>query len=290
LTPDAADRLMAISDAKGNNSPFLNLSYQRDSVNDLTGDGSNTYAYDTLNRATNYNSQTANYAYNAADEITKTPANSSFTYDAAGELTAMGGTTYTYDQRGNRTQIKSHGQTNLTYDQANRMPAYGSPGSYPYGNVTSSTGTLTNPFRFAGQYLDTESGLYYLRARYYDPATAQFISRDPLVMAAREPYAYSTDNPLNSTDISGLLSASDVANVNNWLAGFFSTVTGGLSDQIFDPCSFDPSSSEYSSGQKWGWGGVIALQFIPGVDAEEDTLLAAREAEALDYATQANKL
>src|SRR5439155_12176149 len=74
----------------------------------------------------------------------------------------------------------------------------------PYGNVTTSTGTLANPFRFAGQYLDTESGLYYLRARYYDPTTAQFISRDPVTYLTREPYAYTGDNPLNGTDPTGL--------------------------------------------------------------------------------------
>jgi len=50
----------------------------------------------------------------------------------------------------------------------------------PYGGLASSTGLLTNPFRFGGQYQDSESGLYYLRARYFDPATAQFISMDPL--------------------------------------------------------------------------------------------------------------
>src|SRR5258708_2860116 len=90
LTADAADRLMTISDAKGANSPFLNLTYQRDSVNDLTSDGTNTFGYDSLNRTTNFNSSSANYGYNAADELTQTPANSSFAYDPANELTAMG--------------------------------------------------------------------------------------------------------------------------------------------------------------------------------------------------------
>jgi hypothetical protein len=46
--------------------------------------------------------------------------------------------------------------------------------------------------------------LFYLRARYYDPSTGQFISRDPAVASTREPYAYVADNPLNSTDPSGL--------------------------------------------------------------------------------------
>ena len=55
-----------------------------------------------------------------------------------------------------------------------------------YGNPTASTGTVANPFRYAGEYQDAESGLYYLRARYYDPATAQFLTRDPLVAATEQ--------------------------------------------------------------------------------------------------------
>ena len=73
-----------------------------------------------------------------------------------------------------------------------------------YGNPTISTGTVTSPFGFSGQYRDAESGLTYLRARYYDPTTAQFLSRDPLVATTRSPYAYVAGDPLNGTDPSGL--------------------------------------------------------------------------------------
>lgn len=72
-----------------------------------------------------------------------------------------------------------------------------------YGNLSSSSGTVSNPFKFAGQYLDGESGLYYLRARYYDPSTEQFVSRDPLVAQTRQPYGYSGETPLNLSDPSG---------------------------------------------------------------------------------------
>jgi len=50
----------------------------------------------------------------------------------------------------------------------------------PYGKKTGSTGAATTPFGFAGQYTDSESGLQYLRARYYDPSTEQFLTIDPL--------------------------------------------------------------------------------------------------------------
>ena len=49
-----------------------------------------------------------------------------------------------------------------------------------------------------------DSASNYLRARYYDPSTAQFLSRDPLTTTTRQPYGYTGDNPLNFTDKSGL--------------------------------------------------------------------------------------
>ncbi len=73
-----------------------------------------------------------------------------------------------------------------------------------YGNTTSHTGTATTPLLYAGQYQDTETGFYYLRNRYYDPATAQFLSIDPLVGETGQPYAYTEDDPVNATDPLGL--------------------------------------------------------------------------------------
>ena len=67
----------------------------------------------------------------------------------------------------------------------------------------AATGVL-----FAGQLYDASSGTYYMRARFYDPVTGQFGSRDsaqgnpnlPLTLNA---YAYADDGPTNATDPSG---------------------------------------------------------------------------------------
>jgi RHS repeat-associated protein len=72
----------------------------------------------------------------------------------------------------------------------------------PYGQATAS-GTAGTPLQYTGQFTDAESGLIYLRARYYDPRTALFLTVDPLVDSTRTPYAYTGDNPLNYTDITG---------------------------------------------------------------------------------------
>jgi len=58
--------------------------------------------------------------------------------------------------------------------------------------------------RFAGQHTDAETGFVYLRARYYDPVTTQFLTRDPLVALTGSAYGDADGNPLNRTDLSGL--------------------------------------------------------------------------------------
>ncbi|MCL4442791.1 MAG: RHS repeat-associated core domain-containing protein, partial [Actinobacteria bacterium] len=60
-----------------------------------------------------------------------------------------------------------------------------------------------NHFLYDGQYLDTVSGLYYLRARWYDPATGQFTSIDALVAITGQPYSYAGGDPVNGSDPSG---------------------------------------------------------------------------------------
>jgi RHS repeat-associated protein len=76
----------------------------------------------------------------------------------------------------------------------------------PYGRQTASGGSATTPLGFAGQYTDAESGFQYLRARYYDPVTAQFLTRDPLEAVTRSAYGYVDGDPLNGADPAGLVS------------------------------------------------------------------------------------
>jgi RHS repeat-associated protein len=74
----------------------------------------------------------------------------------------------------------------------------------PYGNPAGTTGSIDQPLRYTGQYLDTETGLYQLRARYYDPTTGQFTTIDPLLADTNEPYTYATNDPINNIDPLGL--------------------------------------------------------------------------------------
>jgi RHS repeat-associated protein len=85
------------------------------------------------------------------------------------------------------------------------------PATYAYaafGSTRASTGTLTNEVRFSGERTDTESGLEFLRARTYDPATGTFLQRDswgitPTDSQSIDAYAYTANDPANAVDPSG---------------------------------------------------------------------------------------
>lgn len=78
----------------------------------------------------------------------------------------------------------------------------GTAGYTPHGKTATTIGATT-PIGWAGEYLDNETGYIYLRARYYDPSTGQFLNRDPAVAETREPYAYAGNDPVNFTDPTG---------------------------------------------------------------------------------------
>ena len=72
-----------------------------------------------------------------------------------------------------------------------------------FGNEINKVDTDTNPFRYCGEYYDTETGNIYLRNRYYDPSTGGFITEDP----ARDGvnwYSYCMGNPVMYFDPMGL--------------------------------------------------------------------------------------
>lgn len=78
----------------------------------------------------------------------------------------------------------------------------------PYGNIRSKEGTTNSAFTFAGEQFDPETSLTFLRARYYDPSTGTFLSRDPVLGPLNTPiehgeYLYARNNPVNLSDPSG---------------------------------------------------------------------------------------
>ena len=83
----------------------------------------------------------------------------------------------------------------------------------PWGNILSVTGTLAstigadNPLRYRGYYYDSETGLYYLNSRYYDPATGRFLNADLQLstdaIIGMNLFAYCGNNPVCRIDKNG---------------------------------------------------------------------------------------
>ncbi len=103
----------------------------------------------------------------------------------------------------------------------------------PWGNSILPA-PPTNPFMFTGQAFDAGSGLYYLRARYYDANSGRFMTRDQFegmrsVPLTLDKYTYSLNNPQLYTDPSGF-SAADSGQGNSVLltASISSTVGDNL--------------------------------------------------------------
>ena len=91
--------------------------------------------------------------------------------------------------------------------------AWGVPIEIVDGNGTDVSKDRThvankNPYRYRGYYYDVETGLYYLKTRYYDPITCRFINQDSLLGANKDIYsynlfAYCSNNPTNLEDQDG---------------------------------------------------------------------------------------
>ena len=85
--------------------------------------------------------------------------------------------------------------------------------------LEESDAPIAQPFTFTGRALDRESGLYYFRARYYDPETGRFLTEEPLGLAGGDLtlYAYVWNNPVNLIDPTGRDPRSPRPLPKNWL-------------------------------------------------------------------------
>jgi RHS repeat-associated protein len=168
--------------------------------------GSVSYRYDPLGRRIYKSSSlgTSIYAYDGLNLVEET--NSSGTAVARysqglniDEPLAMlrSGTTsyYEADGLGSLTSLSNSAGTlanTYTYDS--------------FGNLVASSGSIVNNFRYTGREFDTETNLYYYRARYSDLQTGRFLSEDPIRFAGSVNfYSYALNNPVLRVDPRGLI-------------------------------------------------------------------------------------
>ncbi len=198
--------------------------YRYDAQGNTLGDGENTYLYDCLNRIAEVQTKAGDIQKNHYDaeglrsQMEENGKLVSFIYadreviteeDEAGEhiryirgheLLASDSerarTYYHYacDELGSITDITDcHGTVLNHY-------AYDA-----FGNRTVEEETVENRFGFAGEILDAVTGQYYLRARFYNPVIARFLSEDTYYGDGLNLYAYCHNNPVGYVDPSGHL-------------------------------------------------------------------------------------
>ncbi len=216
--------------------------YQYNAANEMTSASGVTYAYDGNGNETSTSSG-ASFTYNVKNQTTAITRNgitlSPLTYADADqtERTVVGSTTLANGPLG--PMLAKSGGTSTYYLRDSRgqlIGQRGSDGSHwyflkdglgstvavisgngsqigarygydPYGQSTYQSGTVTNPWHFAGGYLDV-TGLYKFGTRYYDPSVGRWTQQDPIGGSIASPseidrYLYVADNPLNKIDPSG---------------------------------------------------------------------------------------
>ncbi len=212
--------------------PVTTTSYN--AANRLTQWGTATLTYDANGNMTS--SGTDGYTWDARNRLVSTLSGASFQYDPFGRRAgkAIGGltTNFLYDGVNAVQELSSGAPTanllsggidevflrtdpagarSFLADAMGSNLALADPaGSLltqytyePFGN-TSVSGTSANSFQYTGRENDG-TGLYFYRARYYDPTLQRFISEDPLQFAGHSVnfYEYTYDDPVNHVDPSG---------------------------------------------------------------------------------------
>ncbi len=180
-----------------------------------------------------------------------------------------------YDEYGNKC-------ISYTYD------AWGNHTTTYHAGTTSQSIEAYNPFRYRGYYYDDETGLYYLKSRYYDPELGRFISPDNVDVIAATPmgltdknlYAYCDNNPVMRADKDGEFWLVSIA------VGLATRYIGDVIENLFDGKTgadiFIPKSSigEYIAAgvtaliPGTGLGGALVRNIVAeGITAVEDIAL-----------------
>lgn len=201
--------------------------YSWNVLGQLTAAGTDTYAYDTSGLRSKVNG--TQQVYGQDMKLLSDGANK-FLWGADGTLLAQAplgagiGST--------PIQAVTDGMGSV-YEMVQAQPVSGSPDNlnfvvqaqYAYslfGERTLVSGTDMTSIGFVSEQRDATTGFIYLRARYYDPKTAQFISVDPMVSKTLDSYGYAGGNPLQMIDPLGLDFFGDVGlglkSIGDWYA------------------------------------------------------------------------
>ena len=188
------------------------MAWQGKRLESLSGNGlTASYTYDEqgIRSGKTINGVTTSFSYNGSLLMAQVAPGKSllFSYDANGQAVSVNynGTEYYYLRNGQNDIV------GLMDESGVRVVEY----IYDaWGKLISTTGTLAttlgadNPLRYRGYYYDTETGLYYLTTRYYDPEVCRFISADVYMSTGQgviggNMWAYCLNNPVAMVDSNG---------------------------------------------------------------------------------------
>ena len=189
--------------------------------------GSNTYSYkynaDGIRTSKTVNGTTTEFFLNGSQVLAQKTGDSvmRFFYDSTGKRVGFANGTmlfyYLYNLQGDVIAIvrAATGQIVAKY-------SYDAWGKCTVTNAAGYAVGDKNPFRYRGYYYDTETGLYYLNSRYYNPEFGRFISADGLIdnrgATSQNLFAYCYNNPINYSDADGHLP--------KWLSGVLDIASG----------------------------------------------------------------
>ena len=155
-----------------------------------------TYNADGLRVSKTVNGETTTHILDGANVVADIQGTSISKYNRGIDLISMeqGGQKgyYVLNGHGDVVQMRSAAGEQV---YGKRYDAFGI-------ELESGTSQFANPFGYAGEYTDEETGNIYLRARYYNPSTGRFMSEDPIKDGLNW-YIYAGNNPVLYIDPSG---------------------------------------------------------------------------------------
>jgi RHS repeat-associated protein len=197
-----------------------------DANGNMLNDGVHNYGWDARDHLSTIDSgSTGTFVYDSTGRrSTKASSGTSvsFLYDLANPVQELSGTVPTANLLTNGldeyfTRTDGNGTANFLTDALGNAAALSNPEGAvqtqyiydPFGNSSHVGNSSTSSFMFTGRENDG-TGLYYYRARYYNPSVGRFISQDPTgLRGGINAYVYAGDNPTNFTDPLGLSPNSD---------------------------------------------------------------------------------
>ena len=244
------------------------------------------FVYDTIGNPIIYRGKNVTWSYGR--ELISFDGNN-FSYDARGRRIAKNGITFTYDSNGNL--IKQSNGLEFFYDHTGVFAVKYNGSTYFYrknaqndiialldntgatvvkykydawgkcvvdASTTNTELANLNPFRYRSYYLDTETGFYFLKTRYYDPEIGRFMTIDDISYLDPESinglnlYAYCGSNPVMRVDTTG--------------CSWFSWLTSGLSLALGIALCFVPGGQAIGVSMIVGGSlGLIANAVSPAI-------------------------